>query len=165
MLERPSYNGWVDKTWATAPTTEHLITVMWMTLISQCTDDDNRSYRNVCNMSFVSFSLAVIFIIMTLIVWNRIAFFSGVIQSLVKRAWIAKQCTFERLQQTINWNFGNVSVRDKKQVFFVLAFLHPFKPSVSSKKMFKQKWSCWFLIFKLFQWRMLACYMRVYYLQ
>ena len=25
----------------------------------QCTDDDNRSYRNVCNMSFVSFSLAV----------------------------------------------------------------------------------------------------------
>jgi len=29
----------------------------------QCTDDDNRSYRNVCNMSFVSFSLAVIFII------------------------------------------------------------------------------------------------------
>jgi len=28
----------------------------------QCTDDDNRSYRNVCNMSFVSFSLAVIFI-------------------------------------------------------------------------------------------------------
>ena len=28
-----------------------------------CTDDDNRSYRNVCNLSFVSFSLAVIFII------------------------------------------------------------------------------------------------------
>jgi len=28
-----------------------------------CTDDDNRSYRNVCNMSFVSFALAVIFII------------------------------------------------------------------------------------------------------
>ena len=28
----------------------------------QYTDDDNRSYRNVCNMSFVSFSLAVIFI-------------------------------------------------------------------------------------------------------
>ena len=27
-----------------------------------CTDDDNRSYRNVCNMSFVSFSLAVVFI-------------------------------------------------------------------------------------------------------
>jgi len=25
-----------------------------------CTDDDNRSYRNVCNMSFVSFALAVI---------------------------------------------------------------------------------------------------------
>jgi len=24
-----------------------------------CTDDDNRSYRNVCNMSFVSFALAV----------------------------------------------------------------------------------------------------------
>ena len=29
----------------------------------QCTDDDNRSYQNICNMSFVSFSLAVIFII------------------------------------------------------------------------------------------------------
>jgi len=29
----------------------------------QCTDDDNRSYWNVCNMSFISFSLAVIFII------------------------------------------------------------------------------------------------------
>ena len=29
----------------------------------QCTDDDNRSYRNVCNLSFVSFSLAVFFII------------------------------------------------------------------------------------------------------
>jgi len=29
----------------------------------QCTDDENRSYRNVCNMSFVSYSLAVIFII------------------------------------------------------------------------------------------------------
>ena len=29
----------------------------------QCTDDDNRSYWNVCNMSFVSFSLAVIFIL------------------------------------------------------------------------------------------------------
>ena len=29
----------------------------------QCTDDDNRSYRNVCNMPFVSFSLAVIFVI------------------------------------------------------------------------------------------------------
>jgi len=29
----------------------------------QCTDDDNRSYRNVCNMSLISFSLAVIFII------------------------------------------------------------------------------------------------------
>ena len=29
-----------------------------------CTDDDNRSYRNVCNMSFLSFALAVIFIIM-----------------------------------------------------------------------------------------------------
>ena len=29
----------------------------------QCTDHDNRSYRNVCNMSFVAFSLAVIFII------------------------------------------------------------------------------------------------------
>jgi len=28
-----------------------------------CTDDDNRSYRNVCNMSFVSFALAVTFII------------------------------------------------------------------------------------------------------
>ena len=28
-----------------------------------CTDDDNRSYRNVCNTSFVSFALAVIFII------------------------------------------------------------------------------------------------------
>jgi len=28
-----------------------------------CTDDDNRSYRNVCNMSFVSFALAVIFIV------------------------------------------------------------------------------------------------------
>jgi len=27
----------------------------------QCTDDDNRSYRNVCNMSLISFSLAVIF--------------------------------------------------------------------------------------------------------
>ena len=27
-----------------------------------CTDDDNRSYRNVCNMSFVSFAFAVIFI-------------------------------------------------------------------------------------------------------
>jgi len=30
-------------------------------IISECTDGDNRSYRNVCNMSFVSFSLAVIF--------------------------------------------------------------------------------------------------------
>jgi len=29
----------------------------------QYTDDDNRSYRNVCNMSLMSFSLAVIFII------------------------------------------------------------------------------------------------------
>jgi len=29
----------------------------------QCTGDDNRSYRNVCNMSLISFSLAVIFII------------------------------------------------------------------------------------------------------
>jgi len=29
----------------------------------QCTDDDNRSYRNICNMSLISFSLAVIFII------------------------------------------------------------------------------------------------------
>jgi len=29
----------------------------------QCTDEDNRSYRNICNMSFISFSLAVIFII------------------------------------------------------------------------------------------------------
>jgi len=29
----------------------------------QCTDDDNRSDRNVCNMPFVSFSLAVSFII------------------------------------------------------------------------------------------------------
>jgi len=28
-----------------------------------CTDDDNRGYRNVCNMSFVSFSLAVIFLL------------------------------------------------------------------------------------------------------
>jgi len=28
----------------------------------QCTDGDNRSYLNVCNMSFVSLSLAVIFI-------------------------------------------------------------------------------------------------------
>jgi len=28
----------------------------------QCTNDDNSSYRNVWNMSFVSFSLAVIFI-------------------------------------------------------------------------------------------------------
>jgi len=28
-----------------------------------CTDGDNRSYRNACNMSFVSFSLAVIFIV------------------------------------------------------------------------------------------------------
>jgi len=25
----------------------------------QCTDDDNRSYRNVCSMSLISFSLAV----------------------------------------------------------------------------------------------------------
>ena len=29
----------------------------------QCTDDDTRSYRNVCNMSLISFSLAVMFII------------------------------------------------------------------------------------------------------
>jgi len=29
----------------------------------QCTDDDNRSYWNICNMSLISFSLAVIFII------------------------------------------------------------------------------------------------------
>jgi len=29
----------------------------------QCSDDDNRSYRNVCKMSFISFPLAVIFII------------------------------------------------------------------------------------------------------
>ena len=28
-----------------------------------CTDDDNRSYRNVCSMPFLSFALAVIFII------------------------------------------------------------------------------------------------------
>ena len=28
-----------------------------------CTDDDNRRYRNVCNMSFVSFAFATIFII------------------------------------------------------------------------------------------------------
>ena len=34
------------------------------TQMTCCTDDDNnRSYRNVCNMSFVSLSLAVIFII------------------------------------------------------------------------------------------------------
>jgi len=32
-------------------------------LLLLCTADDNRSYRNVCNMSFVSFTLAVIFII------------------------------------------------------------------------------------------------------
>ena len=28
----------------------------------QCTDDDNRSYGNVCNMSLISFWLGVIFI-------------------------------------------------------------------------------------------------------
>jgi len=33
-----------------------------MICTDECTDDDKRSYRNVCNMSFVSFSLAVIFI-------------------------------------------------------------------------------------------------------
>ena len=32
-------------------------------VLLQCTDDDNRSYRNVCYMSFVSIALAVIFII------------------------------------------------------------------------------------------------------
>jgi len=31
--------------------------------MGQCTDDDNRSYRNVCNMSLITFSLAAIFII------------------------------------------------------------------------------------------------------
>jgi len=29
----------------------------------QCTDDGNKSYRNICNMSLISFSLVVIFII------------------------------------------------------------------------------------------------------
>ena len=29
----------------------------------RCIDDDNRSYRNICNMSFIAFSLAVISII------------------------------------------------------------------------------------------------------
>ena len=39
---------------------------MWVCRFNlQSTDDDNRSYRNVCSMSFVSFSLAVIFIIMS----------------------------------------------------------------------------------------------------
>jgi len=32
-------------------------------LYLQCPDDDNRNYRNVCSMSLLSFSLAVIFII------------------------------------------------------------------------------------------------------
>ena len=35
-----------------------------------CIDDDNRSYRNVCNMSFVSFALAVIFITSNLNLWT-----------------------------------------------------------------------------------------------
>jgi len=33
-----------------------------MNITVHSTDDDNRSYRNVCNISFVSFALAVIFI-------------------------------------------------------------------------------------------------------
>ena len=33
------------------------------THLQSCTDDGRRSYRNVCKMSFISFSLAVIFII------------------------------------------------------------------------------------------------------
>jgi len=33
----------------------------------QCAGDDNRSHRNVCNMSLISFSLAVIFIIIMLL--------------------------------------------------------------------------------------------------
>jgi len=40
-----------------------LISALQLCSFVQCTDDDNRSCRNVCNMSFVSFSLAVIFII------------------------------------------------------------------------------------------------------
>jgi len=31
--------------------------------VLQCTDDDKRCYRSVCNMSLISFSLTVIFII------------------------------------------------------------------------------------------------------
>ena len=41
----------------------HCCNALIATVNLQCTDDDNRSYRNVCNMSFVSFSLAAIFII------------------------------------------------------------------------------------------------------
>jgi len=37
-----------------------------------CTDDDNRSYRNVCNMSFVSFALAVIFTVNEILVMVEI---------------------------------------------------------------------------------------------
>jgi len=35
---------------------------LWREIL-QCIDNDNRSYQNICNISFVSFSLAVIFII------------------------------------------------------------------------------------------------------
>jgi len=51
----------------------------------QCTDDDNRSCRNVCKMSFTSFSLAVIFII-------RICWISlEVAEKSVKRFWHNKE--------------------------------------------------------------------------
>ena len=33
-----------------------------------CTDDDNRSYRNVCNMSFVSFASAVILVSLLILI-------------------------------------------------------------------------------------------------
>ena len=43
--------------------TTSLIFSQWNHRYLQWTDDDNRSYRSVCNMSFVSLSFVVIFII------------------------------------------------------------------------------------------------------
>ena len=61
----------------------------------QCTDDDNRTYRNVCNMSFVSFSLALIFTINRLCPWS------------LKNILLSLSCEIVHYWTRLHWIFKN----------------------------------------------------------
>jgi len=85
----------------------------------QCTDDDNRSYRNVCNMSLILFSLAVIFILRLL---SNSAFRVPMFMRIVTCDETCKRAMTSAVATSISWSASNLSEQQTKWGLSALIF-------------------------------------------